>query len=117
MSPQHHADEDDSFGGFSSTTIDSSFRDDYLAGTADYFPFIPNPNRKPQFTSLFNLSSTSHYIVEYNAERTRRLSFPLAPSRLSAVFAFATEEDAIAQVLFTDGLCHLSGDFGWHLIP
>lgn len=79
--------------GFSSATIESSFRDDYLTGSADYFPFIPNPNRKPQFTSLFNLSATSLYLVEYNAERTRRLSFPLAPSRLSAVFAFATEED------------------------
>jgi len=91
--------------GFSSANAEPSFRDDYLSGSADYFPFIPNQNLKPQFTSSFNLAATSLYTVEYNAERTRRELFPLAPSRLSAVFAFATEDDC----------SRASSLYGWNL--
>ena len=79
--------------GFGSANAEPSFRDDYLSGSADYFPFVPNQNLKPQFTTSFNLAATSLYTLEYNAERTRRELFPLAPSRLSAVFGFVTEDD------------------------
>jgi len=63
----------------------------YVDGTLDYLPFIPNPSYFG-FASLFGVAATSEYQLEYDAEITRRELFPFAPSRLSAIFAFDTKE-------------------------
>jgi hypothetical protein len=72
---------------------DLTFGQQYLTGTADYFIFVPNPNRTQGPVSLFSISAIDLYLVEYNAERVRHLFFPLAPSRLSSVYAFGSEQD------------------------
>src|SRR5262245_34498469 len=79
--------------GYTAAAEFSEFREAYLAGTADYLPFIPNPSRSGGFVSLFTVNATAHYTVEYDAEVTRRNEFPRAPSRLSAIYAFGRLED------------------------
>jgi hypothetical protein len=75
------------------TIQDSSLKPEYLAGTLDYLPFIVNERRSKLPLSSFSASIISAYRVEYDAEITRRLNFPLAPSRLSALYAFSSLDD------------------------
>jgi hypothetical protein len=81
--------------GFSSSAIsipDPKIINDYLNGTLDYLPFVPNPNiaRKPM--SMFQNTITSEYRTEYNCEICRKQYFPFYPSRLSAIYAFGDYE-------------------------
>jgi hypothetical protein len=64
----------------------------YEAGRLDHRPLIENP--EPTWLSPYAGSATAPYRVELAAEAWRREHKPTAPSRLSAVFAFASPEDA-----------------------
>ncbi len=91
--------------GYAAALQSPEFRDLYLKGTADYLPFIANGSRSVGFVSLFTLNATSLYTVEYDAEITRRREFPTVPSRLSAVYAFASMDD-----------CHKAHSlYGWDM--
>lgn len=59
----------------------------YIAGTLDYLPFVPNPAYFG-FMNPFGAGVTSEYQLELDAEMVRRRLYPLAPSRLSAIYAF-----------------------------
>jgi hypothetical protein len=58
------------------------------AGQADPMPFIPNDNMYPDL-SPFSVSAMNLYRVEWDAELGRRAHNQMAPSRMSAIFAFA----------------------------
>lgn len=77
---------------YTEAKMDASFKEKYLAGAVDYLPFIPNQGRDLRSFSPFCLNVMNDYRVEYDAELVRRRFFPLAPSRLSAVYAFADYE-------------------------
>jgi hypothetical protein len=79
--------------GFSAAHSDLKFREAYENGTAIYAPFVPNENRSSSFVSFFTVQAASEYEVEYDAEYLRCHQFPIAPSRLSAVFAFQSKDD------------------------
>jgi len=79
--------------GATAAASDPTFREVYLNGTANYFPYVPNSARSIGFVSLFSISATANYEVEYDAEYVRFREFPQLPSRLSAVYAFGSEED------------------------
>lgn len=79
--------------GISAASSDPVFAEAYSKGTAIYAPYVPNGSRSSGFLSRFSINATASYTVEYDAEYTRFKEFPLLPSRFSAVFAFATEED------------------------
>jgi hypothetical protein len=79
--------------GFVAACEDQAFRDAYTSGTAVYAPFVPNQTRSSGFISRFSTNVTAHYQVEYDAERTRAMLFPFAPSRFSCIYAFGREED------------------------
>jgi len=76
-------------GGWS----DPDFVQRYIANEVDWLPFLPNPTATP-WISFFGVSLTASFRVEYNAEVERRLQHPDKPSRLSAVYAFGSLEDA-----------------------
>lgn len=63
-------------------------------GEVDPFPFVPNHNMYPDL-SPFTVSAMNEYRIEYDAEQARRRSFPLKPSRLSAIFAFGDEQACV----------------------
>lgn len=91
--------------GFLAAMSDPAFHDAYVGGTANYWPFVPNQERSSGFVSLFAATAQSSYEVEYDAEYIRFREFPLLPSRLSAVYAFGSEED-----------CQKAHDlYGWDL--
>lgn len=79
--------------GYISVLQDSNLVDQYLKGEINYLPFVINEQRATNFLSFYCNSAIADYRVEYDAEMTRWLSFKNLPSRLSAVYAFATEED------------------------
>ncbi len=60
---------------------------DYLTGKMQFAPYIPNPIQNYS-VSLFSLSVTNEYSVEYEAEYIRSIYFPLYPSRFSCIYAF-----------------------------
>ena len=72
---------------------DESFRQGYDAGEDEWLPFIPNPSYSGPL-SWQTLRTTTNYRVEYHAETVRRRGFRTAPSRLSAVFAWGSLEEA-----------------------
>lgn len=67
-----------------------------MAGTVDYLPFIPNPNKDVQMVSVFYNNITSEYRTEYNCELHRRYNFQTYPSRLSAFYAFGDYDTCVA---------------------
>ena len=79
--------------GYTSVVQEPSLRDKYLKGEINYLPFVVNEQRSTDFLSFYSSSAIANYRVEYDAEMRRLLSFPQLPSRLSAVYAFATKED------------------------
>jgi hypothetical protein len=81
--------------GFTSASMDIDFRQRYLDGDIDYLPFVINQKSSPSFVSFYCASAIANYRVEYDAEITRLYYFKKSPSRLSAVYAFATKEDCI----------------------
>lgn len=79
--------------GYTSVLQDSNLVEQYLTGEINYLPFVINEQRATGFLSFYCTSAIADYRVEYDAEMRRLLSFTQLPSRLSAVYAFATEED------------------------
>lgn len=79
--------------GYVAASQDAYFKQQYLAGNVNYLPFVVNNNRSTGFQSFYCTSAIANYRVEYDAEVKRLSSFPALPSRLSAVYAFATKED------------------------
>jgi len=79
--------------GFSRALSKTCFKKKYLSGSADYLPFVPNPKTDSTATSLFSLSVSDCYRIEYNAEICRKASFSHLPSRLSCIYAFKSLED------------------------
>lgn len=75
-------------------TSDEVFRGKYLAGTVNYLPFVPGP-WETGFISPFCMSVMNGYRVEYDAERIRMAAYPVAPSRLSATYAFGDYETCV----------------------
>jgi hypothetical protein len=72
---------------------DESLRQRYDAGEDEWLPFIPNPSY-PGFQSSQTMRTTTNYRAEYHAECVRRRWFKHAPSRLSAVFAWGSLDEA-----------------------
>lgn len=66
----------------------------YEAGTLDHRPLIAN--EASVHLSPYAAGATAPYRVELAAEAWRREHLPLAPSRLSAIFAFESHEQALA---------------------
>lgn len=60
---------------------------------ATYFQFIPNPDFSGTL-SLFQMSVTQWYSVEFNLEQARLKFFPQCPSRLSAIYVFDSRAEA-----------------------
>lgn len=58
-----------------------------------FMPFIPNTASRG-FQSVFQVSITTQYRVEYNLELARMKYAPSLPSRFSAIFLFDNEKDA-----------------------
>ena len=79
------------FSGACPAWDNPEFVQEYLRGTADYLPFAP-AKQSPGFISVFSHNLVNDYVVEYDAELTRKQDFPLMPSRLSAVYAFGDPE-------------------------
>jgi hypothetical protein len=69
-----------------------TLRKRYIDGTLDYLPFEWNPNYLGSSNPLM-MAMTDAYRVEYDAEIARRLFTRTAPSRLSAIYAFADRSD------------------------
>jgi hypothetical protein len=94
-------------GQYSSPVIaaleDADFRAAYLAGDADFLPFIHNPGMTTGFMSPFTLGAINNYRVEHDAEQARKAHFKNAPSRLTGVFAF--ESLAVCE--------EVSRNWGW----
>jgi len=80
-------------GGYTSAIEDPNLVEQYLAGDINYLPFVINEKRATSFVSFYCASAIANYRVEYDAEMRRLLSFTKLPSRLSAVYAFASKED------------------------
>jgi hypothetical protein len=78
---------------YASVLNDSNLAEMYLQGTINYLPFVINEKRSINFLSFSQHNAITNYRIEYDAEMRRFLSFPQLPSRLSAVYAFATKED------------------------
>lgn len=74
--------------GFAAAGSDPEFLAKYLAGTAQYAPYSPNPNISTSFRSQFSSSISSNYELEYQCEHIRVREFARAPSRLSCIYAF-----------------------------
>jgi hypothetical protein len=74
---------------------DKSFRMRYDVGDDQWFPFVPNPEYDG-FLSWQALRTTTNYRAEYHAESVRCRGFRTAPSRLSAIFAWGSLEEARA---------------------
>ncbi len=68
------------------------FLEKFLYGNIDYLPFNPNPNIDIGVISMFSKNITNSYRVEYDCELFRKANYPLLPSRLSAIYAFADYE-------------------------
>lgn len=79
--------------GYASMDGNIDFAHKYINGQANYLPLVINNERSSNFLSFYCSSVTVNYRIEYDTEMTRFHYFPKFPSRLSAVFAFATEED------------------------
>lgn len=84
-------------GRYTSTVLAAleapAFHAAYRDGTADFLPFLPNPNVSTQFISPFVKGTMNNYYVEYDAELARRTHFKHAPSRLTGIYAFGSMED------------------------
>lgn len=78
---------------FSNAISNKEFLIKYIDGTAKYLPFVPNPDSDIVSPSLFNMSITNSYCIEYNAEICRYQYFPKRPSRLSCIYAFKDYKD------------------------
>lgn len=78
---------------YASVVNDSNLAEIYLQGTINYLPFVINEQYSINFLSFYQHNAITNYRIEYDAEMRRFLSFPHLPSRLSAVYAFATKED------------------------
>ncbi|OCQ94826.1 hypothetical protein BCD64_20600 [Nostoc sp. MBR 210] len=76
-------------------TSEHLFAEQYLSGQANYLPYLINDQRSTGFLSFYCNSATASYRVDYDAEITRLRHFPTLPSRLSCIYAFATQEDCI----------------------
>ena len=59
----------------------------------DLLPFVPNPCMNPKMYSPFTSTVMTNYRLEWDAEQCRLRHFPTYPSRLSAIFAFGSQED------------------------
>lgn len=91
-------------GGLSLIAMDeAAYLQRYVDGTIDYRPFvrdgngawIKNPDAPVMISSPFAASMWQgdyRYPAEYDAETVRLREFPIAPSRLSAVYAFGNLE-------------------------
>lgn len=73
--------------GITEALLSKEKLNEYLTGTMQYAPYIPNPIKNNSI-SLFSLSITNEYSVEYEAEYIRSVYFPLYPSRFSCIYAF-----------------------------
>jgi len=80
-----------SSAAISGATMEPKYLEQYLNGTADYTPFLPNQQAFPAL-SMFGAGVVSQYAVEYDAESYRRRHCRLYPSRFSAVYAFGDME-------------------------
>jgi hypothetical protein len=69
------------------------FRLRYDAGEDVWLPFVPNPN-PPNFLGSQSHRAATNYRAEYNAECVRMRQFRQAPSRLSAIFAWGSLDEA-----------------------
>jgi hypothetical protein len=74
------------------------------SGELDPMPFAPNPNVYP-LLSPFSVSAMTECRVEWDAETARRRHEHMAPSRMSAVYAFG-DEDTCREV---------AARYGWPL--
>ncbi len=74
------------------------------SGEIEPLPFKQNPDQYP-FLSPFVLRITTELWIEHEAERLRRSVAPLAPSRLSGVYAF--DDEATCRTV--------SAKYGWDL--
>lgn len=77
----------------------------YSDGSADFLPFVPNPTKSLGFMSPYLLTAINGYRIEHDAELARRNYFKDAPSRLTGIFAFESQEDC----------ARASQRFGWDL--
>lgn len=73
--------------GITEALISKEKLNEYLTGTMQFAPYIPNPIHNYSI-SLFSISVTNEYSVEYEAEYIRSMYFPLYPSRFSCIYAF-----------------------------
>jgi hypothetical protein len=71
---------------------ESDFRERYERGDPDFLPFVPNAAVSTGFMSPFTAGVISDYMVEYDAELARRAHHPSAPSRLTGIYAFETQD-------------------------
>lgn len=77
--------------GITEALISKEKLNEYLSGTMQYAPYVPNPIQNYSI-SLFSLSVTNEYSVEYEAEYIRKAYFPLYPSRFACIYAFGDYE-------------------------
>lgn len=84
--------------GFKNALASPEFRNRYLSGQVNYLPYIPNPKPDMLQNSLFSMSTTDGYRIEYNAEICRQNNFSTLPSRLSCVYAFKHIEDCVKAI-------------------
>ena len=90
--------------GITEALISEEKLNDYLKGKMQFAPYIPNPIRNYS-VSLFSLSVTNEYSVEYEAEYIRSKYFPLYPSRFSCLYAFGDYETCE----------NVSEKYGWNI--
>ena len=74
--------------------VDPDLRSGYVNGTLEYLPLGMNPMYFG-FMNPFTLSTVASYYVEADAELVRREVEPLAPSRLSAIYAFGDYQSCL----------------------
>ncbi|MBD2247243.1 hypothetical protein [Nostoc sp. FACHB-888] len=79
---------------YASAYTDPNFKDRYLKDEINYLSFLSNP-AGAGFLSFYCVSAISDPHVDSDAEKIRSLFFKQLPSRLSALYAFATQEDCI----------------------
>jgi len=85
-------------GAFGSISTTPEFLAKYTNGSARYLPFGPC-EMDTMALSPYCLTAINDYRIEYDAESCRMRSFPLFPSRMSAIYAFGNVEtcEAVSQ--------------------
>jgi hypothetical protein len=83
-----------SSGAFSSASLGPDYLQKYMKGEFRYVPYEP-VQMDAILLSPYFLTAINDYRIEYDVEFYREKRYPLYPSRLSAIYAFADYDSCV----------------------